>query len=131
MLSVAESAELLGVSGARVRALISSGNLPAQKAGRAWVLKEEDVMARVAKRPGPGRRPSSKDGESAARLVAGDSASSNWHELYLACKDAFCCCPSSGAMKEARSSEEASFYMAVADFFLQQKQRELIEHGVY
>jgi len=44
MLSVVESAERLGVSPARVRALIKAGQLPACKSGRAWVLREEDVL---------------------------------------------------------------------------------------
>ena len=48
MLSVVESAERLGVSPARVRALIKAGQLPACKSGRAWVLREEDVLERVA-----------------------------------------------------------------------------------
>ena len=31
----------------------------------------------------------------------------------------------------ARCQEEASFYMAVFDFFLQQRQRELVKEGVF
>ena len=55
MLSVAQSAELLNVSPTRVRALIASGLLPAEKAGRAWVLREEDVMQRASLHARPGR----------------------------------------------------------------------------
>ena len=55
MLSVVESAERLGVSPARVRALIKAGQLPACKSGRAWVLREEDVLERVAVHPRAGR----------------------------------------------------------------------------
>ena len=32
---------------------------------------------------------------------------------------------------EAETQEEAGFYMAVADYFLQHKQRELIAQGAY
>ena len=46
MLSVVESAEILQVTPTRVRALIAQGALPAQKVGRTWTLREEDVMFR-------------------------------------------------------------------------------------
>ena len=55
MLSVAESAEQLGVSPARVRALIKDGRLPAVKNGREWVLREEDVLQRLMEHPRAGR----------------------------------------------------------------------------
>lgn len=55
MLSVAESASILNVSPARVRALISQGALPAAKVGRVWTLREEDVMQRASLRPTAGR----------------------------------------------------------------------------
>ena len=53
MLSTVEAAKLLGVSSIRVRNLIYDGALPAQKVGRSWVLREEDVMARLARQPAP------------------------------------------------------------------------------
>lgn len=55
MLSVVESAEILQVTPTRVRALIAQGALPAQKVGRTWTLREEDVMQRAATRPSAGR----------------------------------------------------------------------------
>lgn len=51
MLSVTESAAILDISPSRVRALIAQGQLPAQKVGNAWILKEEDVMQRITERP--------------------------------------------------------------------------------
>ena len=56
MLSVAESAAILKVSPARVRALIAKGALPAEKAGRAWLLREEDVMQRLSQHAKAGPR---------------------------------------------------------------------------
>ena len=46
MLSVRESAQQLGVSPSRVRALIKEGRLPAAKNGREWMIREEDVLQR-------------------------------------------------------------------------------------
>lgn len=43
LLSVRESAELLGISRQRIQALISEGRLPAQKIGNSHVIKESDL----------------------------------------------------------------------------------------
>ncbi len=43
LLSVKESAELLGVNRQRVQTLISEGRLPAQKIGNSYVIKESDL----------------------------------------------------------------------------------------
>jgi excisionase family DNA binding protein len=54
LLSVAEAAERLGVTRARVNQLISGGRLPAQKIGRSFVIREIDlqqVEVRKAGRP--------------------------------------------------------------------------------
>ena len=144
MLSVAEAARELGVSPARVRKLIADGALPASKAGRAWVLREEDVMDRLsahvrAGRPkranvvvGAASRDSTVEGDgSSSELREYNEASARAHELYRACKETFRFIPDPALIRAAKSSEEASFYMAVADFFLQQKQRELVAQGVF
>lgn len=44
LLSVAEVAEKLGVTRGRVNQFISEGRLPAQKIGRAFAIKEEDLI---------------------------------------------------------------------------------------
>ncbi|WP_165045755.1 helix-turn-helix domain-containing protein [Adlercreutzia sp. ZJ138] len=142
MLSVTESAKLLGVSAARVRALIESGSLPAVKVGRAWTLREEDVIQRLSLHPAPGRP--AKRPTQFASVPSGDVAEEQpsceerdeaerlrLKNLYFTCKDAFALRPSPYVIARAESSEEAAFYMAVADFFLQQKQRELVKSGVY
>lgn len=53
------------------------------------------------------------------------------HDLYDACRHAFGRLPPTEVMEAARCQEEASFYMAVFDFFLQQRQRELVKEGVF
>ena len=53
------------------------------------------------------------------------------HGLYDECRRAFGHLPATEVMAAARSREEASFYMAVFDFFLQQRQRELVKEGVF
>ena len=144
MLSVAQSAEVLRISPARVRALIKAGRLPAVKVGRAWCLREEDVLQRLSEHPRRGRPRTRTDSDGAsaeavcpgARAGAdeasrGDGSSERAHELYLACRELFQRVPDGKLMATARSREEASFYMAVADFFLQQKQDRLVAEGVY
>ena len=53
------------------------------------------------------------------------------HEAYLACRAIFSSPPSASMMQSAETPEEGSFYMAVAEFFLRQKQEELIKQGVF
>ncbi len=43
LLSVAETAERLGVTRARVNQFINEKRLPAQRIGRAFVIREEDL----------------------------------------------------------------------------------------
>lgn len=159
MLSVAESAEQLGVSGSRVRALIRDGRLSAVKNGREWVLREEDVLQRLmehprAGRPSGARAAAAKQGDSprtgkrstpaprvpiavpaldgsGAGRAAGCDGASRARELYDECRRQFASIPSAEVMASARSREEASFYMAVFDFFLQRRQRELVREGVF
>lgn len=131
MLSVSESAALLHVTPARVRALISEGTLPATKVGRAWILQEQDVLQRIANRPSPGRpKHVSKKGTLVANEGDRANTKADLHALFLNSKEAFCVRPDAATLIQAESDEEASFYLAVADFFLQQRQRELIAQGV-
>jgi len=59
LLSVAEAAEKLGVHRTRINQLIGSGDLPATRIGRSYVIREAD-LEKVKDRPAPGRPP--KDG---------------------------------------------------------------------
>lgn len=60
MFSTKDVAQILGVTTVRVNQLIQEGKLPAQKIGRDWFVREQD-LALVQNRPGRGR-PSSKKG---------------------------------------------------------------------
>ncbi len=130
MLSVEESASLLGISGARVRKLIADGELHASKVGRSWVLDEESVMNRLAAKPKSGRPPK-QDSSRETAIASTSKQAAELKELYLACKEAFRYRPGVECIQMAQSREEAAFYMAVADFFLKQKQSELVKSGVF
>ena len=58
LLSVKESAEILGVNRQRVQALISQDRLPAQKIGNSYVIKESDLE--LVKNRKTGRPPKAK-----------------------------------------------------------------------
>jgi excisionase family DNA binding protein len=58
LLGTPEVAERLGVTVARVQALIWAGRLPAQKIGRDYVIQEKDL--KLVKNRKPGRRPKLK-----------------------------------------------------------------------
>ena len=98
-----------------------------RKIGGSWALQEASVYDRLSKKPGAGRPTRTIDGAPADKQVPAHDL----HSLYLECKQAFQFEPSLQAIEEAKSQEEAGFYMAVADYFLQHKQRELIAQGVY
>lgn len=59
LLSVAEAAEKLNISRWRINQLINEGRLPAQKVGRAYVVKESDLE--LVKDRKPGRPAKNKD----------------------------------------------------------------------
>jgi excisionase family DNA binding protein len=56
MLTTQEAAERLGVTSIRVRQLISGGRLPAEKFGRDYMIKEEDLKLVKDRRPGRPRK---------------------------------------------------------------------------
>ena len=58
LLSVLEAATKLNISRWRINQLISNGRLPAQKVGRAYVIKETDLE--LVKERTPGRPPKPK-----------------------------------------------------------------------
>ena len=61
LLSVAEAAQKLGVSRIRVNQLIEKKRLPAQKVGRAFVIREEDL--KLVENRQTGRPPKAKETE--------------------------------------------------------------------
>jgi excisionase family DNA binding protein len=59
LLTTRQAAERLGISIPRIHQLINEGRLPAEKVGRDYVIREEDL--KLAKdRPKPGRPPKVK-----------------------------------------------------------------------
>ena len=54
-LSVAQAAQQLQVSDARVRTLLRSGALPGRRIGRQWLVQSEDLALRVSHGSRPGR----------------------------------------------------------------------------
>ena len=60
ILTTAQAAKILKVNDSRVRQLILSGRLPAQKLGRDWIIKEKDLSKVADRKPG---RPKGKGGK--------------------------------------------------------------------
>lgn len=60
-LTTREAAELLGVSGSRIRQLVMEGKLKA-KSWKGLALRKEDVLA-LKNRPGPGKPKKEKGGK--------------------------------------------------------------------
>lgn len=56
MLTTKEVAERLGVTVRRVQALIQDGNLPAEKVGRDYLIKEKDLKLVEERKPGRPRK---------------------------------------------------------------------------
>lgn len=59
-LTTKEVAEKLGISVRQVQTLIKNERLPAEKRGRDWFVKEEDLKL-VEERPKTGRPPKAKE----------------------------------------------------------------------
>lgn len=57
LITTGEAAERLGVTIRRIQALITDGRLPAQKIGRDYLIKEDDLKLVEDRKPG---RPSNK-----------------------------------------------------------------------
>lgn len=53
-----------------------------------------------------------------------------WHNLYETCKN-MTDDDLSELLKKAKSDEEQSFYFTISNFFLQQRQKEVIEKGLF
>lgn len=58
LLTTQQAAERLGVSEGRVRALILAGRLPAEKFGKAHMIREENLKLVEDRKPGRPRKAS-------------------------------------------------------------------------
>ena len=56
LLNTKQAAKALAVNDSRVRQLILSGRLPAQKIGRDWIIKEKDLKKVADRKPGRPRK---------------------------------------------------------------------------
>jgi excisionase family DNA binding protein len=70
LISTSEAAAKLGVTVARVQALIWSGRLPAQKIGRDYIIKEYDLRLVAHRKPG---RPPLKSNKKTTKKLGGKS----------------------------------------------------------
>ena len=126
MLSVQEAALKLGVTDVRVRALLKSGQLEGKKIGRAWAVSERSVAERLRDGAHPGR-PARKLPQFERALPDVDIA----HRIYDDAARVLAGCYDTAFLEQARTPDEQAFWICVADYFLQRKQRELVQEGVY
>lgn len=64
LLTTKEAAERLGVTTVRVCAMITAGRLPAERFGRAYMIKESDLKLVADRKPGrPVRKAAKKSGK--------------------------------------------------------------------
>ena len=126
MLSVKEAAAKLGVSQARVRAMLQSRCLEGEKIGRSWAVTEQSVQQRLRDGAHPGR-PSRKPKPFERTMPDVDAA----HRIYDEAARVLSGCYDAAFLKQARTPEEEAFWIRTADFFLQERQRALILEGVF
>ncbi|WP_080803446.1 helix-turn-helix domain-containing protein [Arabiibacter massiliensis] len=127
MLSTKEAAARLGVSEPRVRAMLGKQVLQGTKIGRTWAVSERSVESRLRARPAAGRP---RKGSAAVQSPPPCDIETA-RRLYEECRSTLSGAFNSAFLSQAESREEESFYVAVSTFFLQQRQRELIEQGVF
>lgn len=71
-LAVDEAARHLGVASSRVRALIASGGLRADKVGGRWLVEWDSILARERARRGPGRPLTARNAWALLLLASGE-----------------------------------------------------------
>jgi len=127
MQTVEQAAEYLGISQTRVRKMIYDGVLPAERFGRIWSIPDAAVIGRRASKPKSGRP--KKDSAKDRKLTKG--IPHTVQNLYHECRNSTAYRYEIDSIMNIPTPEEKDFYIAIADFFLQQKQKELIDAGVY
>ena len=127
MIGVHEAAEQLGVSEARIRALLKAGQLEGKKLGNTWAVSERSVAERLRAGVHPGRPVAAPSPDYARVLPDIDEA----HRIYDDASRVLSGGYDAAFLGRARTPEEQAFWIHVADFFLQQKQRALVKAGVF
>ena len=125
MLTVKQAANILSITPSRVRKLISDGQLKAVKVGKAWDVPESEVARRLENNPQAGRP------KRGVKENAEHSKCINLHDVYMELKNGDYSRPSASTIAMMKDKNEAGFYLCVYDYFLNLKQREEIEAGVY
>ena len=129
MLTVEEAANELNVSPQRVRAMLAAGQLEGHKHGRAWMLSTHSVRQRKQAHPRSGRpKQTAPAAQTTSRHLPDIEAA---HRLFDEAQSVLAGCYHAEFLDQARSPEEQEFWIRTADLLLQQKQRTLIEQGVY
>lgn len=127
MLSTEQAAHVLGISQVRVRELLKNGRLHGERVGRAWLVDEKSVAVRLASRPRAGRPKEGVD----TTMACEDPRIEELRELYARCEKLLANNYDVALYQKLGSGKEARFCAKITDFFLQEKQRELIEAGVF
>ncbi len=125
MLSVTEAAKELNVSASRVRKMIYDGVIQAEKVGNSWVISESVVAERLLNSHKAGRPKANLD------LQTSKSECINLHDVYVELRDGNFARPSASTISVMKDKDEVGFLLSVCDYFLNLKQREEIEMGVY
>ena len=126
MLSVHDAATKLGISDARVRALLKSSLLEGKKLGKTWAVSEQSVAKRMRDGAKPGR-PKQASSEYERPLPDVNTA----HRIYDEASTVLAGCYDVTFLEQARTPEEKAFWIHIADFFLQERQRKLIKEGIF
>ena len=125
MLTVKQAADALNITPNRVRKLIADGELNAIKVGKMWSISESEVSMRLENNPKAGRP------KKGANYSSQNLKCINLHDVYLEFINGNYARPSASTIAMMEDKNEAGFYLCVYDYFLNLKQREEIEAGVY
>lgn len=129
MLSSSEAADELGVTSVRIRELLDEGRLDGFRASRSRYVWRSSVERRKAEAPGAGRPKGAAVPASAAPDVSQDAFEAVAHGLYEQCEGMFAGRYDVRLLQSACDGRERRFFAHVSDFFLQERQRELVEEG--
>ena len=125
MFSVSEAAKELNISASRVRKMIADGVIQAEKIGKAWAIPESEVASRMLGAPKAGRPRRGQNSLSKRRQ------SINLHDVYVELRSKNFTRPDAQTIAMMNDKDEVGFMLCVCDYFLNLKQREEIEAGVY
>ena len=125
MLSVSEAAKELNISATRVRKMIADGVLLADKVGNAWAIPESEVTNRLLEARKAGRPKEGLNSSNKRRQCI------NLHDVYVELKNKDFARPDAQTIAMMKDKDEVGFMLCICDYFLNLKQREEIEAGVY